>query len=40
MNGESADEISVKRNIRNSPKILMTETTDKACPSDNYGLPN
>lgn len=38
MDGESADEISVKRNIGNSPKIVMTETRDTASTSDNNGL--
>lgn len=37
MDGESADEILVKRNIGNSPKMVMTKTRDIA--SDNNGLP-
>lgn len=39
MDGESADEISVKRNIGNSPKIVMTETRETASTSDNNVLP-
>lgn len=39
IDGESSDEILVKRNIGNSPKMIMTETKDTVCTSDNNGLP-
>lgn len=39
MDGELVDEISVKRNIGNSPKIVTTETRETSSTSDNNVLP-